>query len=156
MKGKEYSILIASYVVKNFDSRGIKVYREVNIGKSIIGKNRRVDLLIVDEVQDKAFAIECKFQDSQGTVDEKIPYALQDMDALQIGGCLCYAGSGFSKGVLHMLQGSEIACHCYPKKDLSRSTETIELDHQLALHFKWWDVLVGKKNQFFTIAEQID
>ena len=148
MTGKEYAILIASYLMKNFGNRGIEVYQEINVGKSIIGKNRRVDLLLVDELQNEAFAIECKFQASQGTVDEKIPYALADMEALQIAGCVCYAGQGFSSGVLHMLQGSEIACYCHPQENLRRSTETKELDHQLAMHFKWWDVLVGNKNAF--------
>ena len=50
----------------------------------------------------KAFAIECKFQDSEGTVDEKIPYALDDLQALPMAGCIAYAGTGFSEGVRYM------------------------------------------------------
>ena len=73
MKGNEYSDWIAEYIVSNFGERGISVYREVSIGKSIIGKNRRVDVLIVDEKNNKAIAIECKYQATTGTVDEKIP-----------------------------------------------------------------------------------
>ena len=75
MTGKEYADLIAAYLVKNFGERGIKVYREVTLGKTIIGKNRRIDVFVVHEPTQKAFAVECKYQDSQGTVDEKIPYA---------------------------------------------------------------------------------
>jgi hypothetical protein len=147
MTGHEYANLIADYVCEHFSDRGILVYREVNIGKSIIGKNRRVDLMLLNEATQAAFAIECKYQDSSGTADEKIPYALENMRALPMAGCIVYAGIGFSVGVLHMLQASEIAAYCMPNEaDLSNSKETKELDHLLAMHFHWWDVLVaGKK-----------
>jgi hypothetical protein len=147
MTGHEYANLIADYVYRNFSDRGIKVYREVNIGKSIIGKNRRVDMLLLSEDQQAAFAIECKYQDSSGTADEKIPYALDNMKALPMAGCIVYAGIGFSVGVLHMLQASEIAAYCLPDAThLSSNKDTRELDHLLALQFRWWDILVaGKK-----------
>lgn len=147
MTGHQYTELVGRYLVHNYSDRGLKVYREVTVGKSIIGKNRRVDLLLVDEVQNRALAIECKFQDTQGTADEKIPYTLDDMRALPMGGCVAYAGVGFSSGVLHMLQSSELAAYCLPDPDdLSSDRDTRELDHSLAMHFKWWDILVrGKK-----------
>ncbi len=147
MTGHEYANLIADYVYEHFSDRGITVYREVNIGKSIIGKNRRVDLMLLHEADQTAFAIECKYQDSSGTADEKIPYALENMRALPMAGCIVYAGSGFSVGVLHMLQASEIAAYCLPEPhNLKSNKDTKELDHLLAMHFRWWDVLVaGKK-----------
>ena len=40
MTGKEYADLVASYILANFGSRGLVVYREVQMGKTIIGKNR--------------------------------------------------------------------------------------------------------------------
>jgi len=36
--GTDYANLIASYLAKRFGARGLKVYREVQVGKSIIGK----------------------------------------------------------------------------------------------------------------------
>lgn len=149
MKGNEYADLIAGYIVSNFASRGIKAYREVGIGKSIIGKNRRVDILIVCEPTNSAFAIECKYQGTAGTVDEKLPYALSDMEALRMNGCICYAGKGFSAGVLHLLQASELAAHCLPDAtSFTPTKETRELDHILAMHFQWWDTLIGNKQPF--------
>lgn len=147
MTGHEFANLIADYIYENFHDRGIAVYREVNIGKSIIGKNRRIDLMLLHEATQMAFAIECKYQDSSGTADEKIPYALENMRALPMQGCIVYAGSGFSVGVLHMLQASEIAAYCLPEPhNLRSSKDTRELDHLLAMHFRWWDLLVvGKK-----------
>jgi len=143
--GKDYADLVASYIHKNYSSRGLKIYREVPVGKSIIGKNRKIDIVLINEQQNEAFAIECKFQGAQGTVDEKIPYAIEDMRALHLAGCIVYAGEGFSEGVIHMLRASDMACFCLPDAmDLSSSPNTVELDHVLALHFKWWDVLIKK------------
>ena len=109
MTGTEYANLVASYVSGRFGPRGLKVYREIRVGKTIIGKNRCIDIFCVSGDGREAFAIECKFQDSQGTVDEKIPYALDDLQALPMAGCVAYAGRGFSDGVLHMLAASRHA-----------------------------------------------
>jgi len=79
-------------------------------------------------------------------VDEKIPYALEDLQALPMAGCIAYAGTGFSPGVLHMLAASPHAAYCLPAAGQVESTnDTRELDHLLAVHFGWWDVLIEKK-----------
>ena len=146
MTGADYSNLVAVYLARRFGARGLRVYREVRVGKSIIGKNRCIDVFCVSEPDNRAFAIECKFQDSPGTVDEKIPYALDDLDALPMAGCIAYAGKGFSDGVLHMLNASPRAAFCLPlEAQADSSSETRELDHLLAAHFGWWDVIVGGK-----------
>ena len=146
MTGGAYANLVASYVSKRFGTRSLQVYREIRIGKTIIGKNRCIDIFCVCERTNQAFAIECKYQDSQGTVDEKIPYALDDLQALPMAGCIAYAGKGFSEGVLHMLGAAPRAAYCLPLDGQTESTsETRELDHLLAAHFGWWDVLIGTK-----------
>ena len=133
MTGGEYANRVASYVARRFGSRTLKVYREVKVGKTIIGKNRCVDIF-------------CVAEDSQGTVDEKIPYALDDLRALPMAGCIAYAGQGFSGGVLHMLAASRLAAYCLPSVGQTDTTaDTKELDHLLAVHFGWWDVLIEKK-----------
>ena len=150
MSGAEYANLIASYIAKRFGPRGLKVYREIQIGKTIIGKNRHVDIFCVCGRTNRAFAIECKFQESIGTVDEKIPYALDDLKAFPMAGCIAYAGRGFSDGVLHMLEASPHAAYCMPTLDQTEpSTDTRELDHLMAMNFQWWDVLVGSKRPVF-------
>jgi len=149
--GGAYADLIASYLSRRFEARGLKVYREIHVGKSIIGKNRRIDVFCVCEPTNQAFAIECKFQESEGTVDEKIPYSLDDLQALPMAGCIAYAGKGFSVGVLHMLEASPHAAYCLPAPDQTEATpDTRELDHLMATHFGWWDVLVGKKRPLLT------
>jgi hypothetical protein len=146
VSGADYANLVAAYLSRRFGPRGLKVYREIRVGKSIIGKNRCIDVFCVREADSTAFAIECKFQDSPGTVDEKIPYALDDLAALPMAGCIAYAGKGFSEGVLHMLGAAPRAAYCLPADGQSESSnETRELDHMLATHFGWWDVLVGNR-----------
>jgi hypothetical protein len=146
MTGGEYANLVAHYVARRFGARDLKVYREIKVGKTVIGKNRCIDIFCVCESARQAFAVECKFQESQGTVDEKIPYALDDLRALPMAGCIAYAGRGFSDGVLHMLAASRHAAYCLPTVGQTETTaDTRELDHVLAVHFGWWDVLVEKK-----------
>ena len=149
MTGTEYANLVASYVSRRFASRSLKVYREIRIGKTIIGKSRCIDIFCVSESSQKAFAIECKFQDSQGTVDEKIPYALDDLAALWVPGCLVYAGRGWSKGVLHQLEASRLAAYCLPERpSLSRSKATRELDYILAATFGFWEQILPAAKRY--------
>lgn len=143
--GAEYASRIASYIVRNYGERGLVVYREVPFGKSIIGKNRRVDIFVYKEGTPDALAIECKFQNVAGTADEKIPYAIADLEAMRVPVCLTYAGEGFSPGVRQMLAGSPIAVACFPGEELTPSDATRELDQMLAMTFKWWDVMVRGK-----------
>jgi hypothetical protein len=149
--GNEYRKRIANYLVSAYWERGIQVYEEVNVGTSIIGKQRRVDLFVLQPSERRAIALECKYQDTSGTADEKIPYTLQDLAALRMPSALAYAGAGFSEGVLHLLQASELAAYCLPDETLSplprRAGDSIDsgtwqLDHILAMTFGWWDLLV--------------
>ncbi len=154
MKGHEYKWLVARYIVSVYGPRGISLYDELTIGTSIIGKPRRVDLLALDTTG-RGLALECKYQDSSGTVDEKIPYALADLDALKMPAILVYAGAGFSDGVLHLLKSSPFGAYCMPDETLkplvrSRSSDAVhsgtwQLDHAIARTFGFWDILIAGK-----------
>ncbi|MBW2460643.1 MAG: hypothetical protein JRH11_03280 [Deltaproteobacteria bacterium] len=148
MTGSDYSNLIAAYLSRNYGERGLVVYREVSLGKSIIGKNRHVDVFCLHQDTAKAMAIECKYQRTAGTVDEKIPYTLDDLRAMHIPAFAAYAGEGFSVGVRHMLQASEMAASCLPDASLEPSSATRELDHLVAMTFGWWDSVLVKKSPF--------
>ena len=148
LSGKEYADLVASYILKNFGGRGLTVYREVSMGKTIIGKNRHVDILVLREATATVLAIECKYQDTFGTVDEKIPYAIQDMQAMGLPVCLAYAGSGFSSGILHMLAACPIAAQCLPVPSLEPTRDTREMDIAIAMAFGFWDLVVASKKPF--------
>lgn len=149
MTGNGYRDLIASYIHHNYAPEGLVVYVEISLGKTVIGKDRCIDVFVVRPSDRKVIAIECKYQDSLGTVDEKIPYALQDLEALWVPGVLVYAGSGWSKGVLHSLEASRLACSCLPDAaTLARSKQTRELDHILAATFGLWDLVLPANRKF--------
>jgi hypothetical protein len=144
-----YRDLVATYIDRHFGVRGLAVYTEVSFGRTIIGKNRRIDILVLRESDQTAFAIECKYQRVSGTADEKIPYALLDLEALWIPGCLVYAGTGWSSGVLHTLRGSRAALFCDPDPlTLVRSNDTMELDHALAAVFGLWGYVIPHERRF--------
>lgn len=155
MTGNEYKHRIARYLLSAYGRRGLSVYDEVTLGTSIIGKRRRIDLFLHERDGNRVLALECKYQDSSGTADEKLPYALQDLAALRVPACVVYAGSGFSAGVLHLLQGSELAAYCMPEDDMrtlprpqtgSLDSGTWQLDHVLAATFGWWDVVLSGRS----------
>jgi hypothetical protein len=155
VKGNEYKLLVGRYIKSAYAQRGLEIYDEVTVGTSILGKPRRIDLLVLEPATKKALAIECKYQDSFGTVDEKIPYALDDLAALRLPSVIVYAGSGFSAGVLHLLKASSLAAYCLPDDTMlpmlrPRTSDAIhegtwQLDHVLAQTFGWWDVILGDK-----------
>ncbi len=157
MTGNEYRRLIAAYLFANYAERGLQIYEEVPLGTSIIGKQRRVDLLVLHPQSSVALAVECKYQDSPGTVDEKVPYALQDLQAMRTPGVIVYAGAGFSEGVLHFLQCSELAAYCLPSEGnepTGRRTKdridsgTWQLDHVIAQTFGWWELVLQDRKRF--------
>tara|TARA_Y100000593_G_scaffold86609_1_gene165664 strand:- start:13327 stop:13785 length:459 start_codon:yes stop_codon:yes gene_type:complete len=149
MKGNEYSDLIASYLVKNYRTKGLRVFREVSLGKTIIGKNRRVDIFALHEPTQKALSIECKYQGSNGTADEKIPYTLKDLEAMRTPACMVYAGPGFSEGIKHMLAAHHMAAYALPVPPMfQQSRDTRGLDHILAMTFGWWDLVLKSRSEF--------
>ena len=147
--GHQYRDLIAGYIHHQYGEHGLVVYREVNLGKTIIGKDRQIDVFVMRPVDQKALAIECKYQDAAGSVDEKIPYALDDLAALWVPGCLVYSGRGWSRGVLHQLEGNRFAAHCMPERPgFHRTKATRELDYLLAATFGFWEQIIPASKRY--------
>jgi hypothetical protein len=151
LEGGEYRDLIARYIDVNYGPRGVVVYTEVSLGKTIIGKNRTLDILALRPSDQRALAVEAKYQGVGGTTDEKIPYALEDLEALWIPGCLVYGGDGWSEGILHTLQAAKRGVRCMPElPELARTNETRELDHVIAAVFGFWDQVIPERRLFST------
>jgi hypothetical protein len=153
MTGNDYRRWVGNYIVSAYGARGLEVYEEVQLGTSIIGKQRRIDLLVIGPER-QALVVECKYQDSAGTADEKIPYALDDMATLRLPAVLVYAGSGFSPGVLHLLQGSAFGAYCLPepaqkapspRRSGNLDSGTWQFDHVVAQTFRFWDIVLAEK-----------
>ena len=59
---------------------------------------------------------------------------------------MVYAGGGWSRGVLHTLEGSRLAAYCLPDAaDLSSRRDTRELDHVLAATFGLWHLIPASR-----------
>lgn len=143
MTGNDYRDLIAGYIHRIYGAFGLAVYTEITLGKTIIGKDRKIDIFVVHSNDQSALAVECKFQDVAGTTDEKIPYALEDLEALWVPGCLVYAGEGWSRGILHTLEASKRAAFCLPRPESElHDPETRQLDHILAATFGLWELVL--------------
>ena len=109
------------------------VYEEIVFGRSVLGRNRRVDILAVDGA--RMVAIETKYQESSGTVEEKIPHALHDASEMDVVCGIVYGGNGWSDAVRWLLQRE--AYHCDPT-----AGKTGELDYFMAVNLGWPDVLL--------------
>ena len=147
MTGTEYANLVASYVSRRFGARALKVYREIRVGKTIIGKNRCIDIFCVarrlaEGVRDR---VQVPGQPGHGGREDSVRARRPARAA---------------DGRLHRLRGPGLlrrrAAHArrvaprgvLPAGRLARPrrrTDTRELDHVLAVHFGWWDVLIEKK-----------
>jgi hypothetical protein len=58
VKPHDYRDLIAAYLDATFAAHGVVVYTEVSLGKTIIGKNRKLDVLALRKADQRALAIE--------------------------------------------------------------------------------------------------
>ncbi len=153
MTGNQYRDLIAGYIHRCYGPFGIVVYTEISLGKTIIGKDRKIDVFLVRSSDQRAIALECKYQDSAGTVDEKSPYALEDLEALWVPGCLVYAGEGWSRGILHTLEASKLAAYCLPEPGgTMHAAATRQLDHVLAATFGLWELVLPTSRRFLPLA----
>ena len=78
---------------------GLKVERQVKVGRRIWGAQRRIDVVLKDTHTRVSLGVECKFQGSAGSAEEKIPATIEDIGAWPIRGLVVYAGEGFSENL---------------------------------------------------------
>ena len=75
---------------------GLEARRQVKVGKRIWGADRRIDVVLRHPETRQTLGIECKFQSSGGSAEEKIPTTIKDIDAWPIAGIVVVSGQGFS------------------------------------------------------------
>ncbi|MBI1320553.1 MAG: hypothetical protein GC168_16640 [Candidatus Hydrogenedens sp.] len=78
---------------------GLKVETQVKVGRRIWGAVRKIDVVLKDPTTRVSLGIECKFQKSSGTAEEKIHATIRDMEAWPIRGIVVYSGPGFSENM---------------------------------------------------------
>ena len=78
------------------ESLGLEADMEVSVGRRIWGARRRIDVVLKDRTTRVSLGIECKYQGSKGSAEEKIPATIEDINAWPIRGIVVYSGEGFS------------------------------------------------------------
>jgi len=88
---------------------GLEASKEVTVGRRIWGARRRIDVVLRHPATRKSLGIECKYQGTQGTAEEKIAGTLEDIRAWPIRGIVVFAGSGFSPNMRAYLLSTGMA-----------------------------------------------
>lgn len=83
-------------VVSLAENLGLKADTEVKAARRLWGQRRFIDVVMTDEKSGKRLGIECKYQSTGGTAEEKIPATIQDIAHWPIPGIVVIDGEGFS------------------------------------------------------------
>lgn len=86
-------------VVLTGESLGLAASTEVRVGRRIWGAVRHIDVVLTDPSTRQRIGLECKYQGSTGTAEEKIQATLEDIRAWPIKGLVVIAGPGFSQNM---------------------------------------------------------
>ena len=95
LSGNELKRKVASLA----SSLGLKTQEEVKAARRLWGQKRYIDIVVKDENTGKMLGLECKFQATPGTAEEKIPATIQDIEHWPIPGIVVIDGEGFSKNM---------------------------------------------------------
>ena len=85
-------------VAEVIDRLGLSYLRQVKMGVSILGRRRRADFLVYDHAG-KSLGIECKYQQTAGSAEDKLVHTIIDFDARPVSHILVFGGEGFSKNI---------------------------------------------------------
>ena len=77
----------------------LKADSEVKVGRRIWGAHRYIDVVLTDTQSRRKLGLECKFQGTGGSAEEKIPATLEDIKAWPIRGLVVFGGPGFSENM---------------------------------------------------------
>ncbi|MGH2470306.1 MAG: PD-(D/E)XK nuclease superfamily protein, partial [Chloroflexota bacterium] len=85
---------------------GLVCEQQVKVGRRLWGAVRNIDVVLTQPESRLRLGVECKFQGSTGTAEEKIPAILSDIDAWPIRGIVVIGGQGFSANMRFYLISS--------------------------------------------------
>jgi len=91
-KAPKSGSLLKDKVVKLARQLGLRVETEVKAARRIWGQRRYIDVVLIDDRTGKRLGIECKFQATLGTAEEKIPATIQDIAHWPIPGLVVIDG----------------------------------------------------------------
>jgi hypothetical protein len=102
---------------------GLLAREQFKCGRRIWGAERYIDVVLTERISRRRLGIECKYQGTAGSAEEKIPAIIQDISAWPIPGLVVFSGAGFSSNIRSFLIAS------------GRAVELDELESWLQLFF---------------------
>jgi hypothetical protein len=82
---------------------GLEALEQVRVARRIWGAVRFIDVVLIQPGSRKTLGLECKYQGTTGTAEEKIPATIQDIAAWPIPGLVVFAGDGFTENMRSFL-----------------------------------------------------
>jgi hypothetical protein len=102
---------------------GLLAREQFKCGRRIWGAERFIDVVLTHPDSRRRLGVECKYQGTAGSAEEKIPAIIQDIAAWPIPGLVVFSGVGFSTNIKSFLIAS------------GRAVELDELEAWLQLFF---------------------
>ena len=93
-------------VVELAEKLGLLAETEVRAARRLWGAKRRIDVVVTQESTRKVLGIECKFQGTSGSAEEKIPATIKDIEYWPINGIVVIDGPGFSENMRGFLMAT--------------------------------------------------
>lgn len=91
------------------ESLGLEAETEVTVGRRVWGAKRRIDVVLRHRETRKSLGVECKYQGTKGTAEEKIAGTIEDIGAWPIRGIVVFSGDGFSSNMRAYLVSTGVA-----------------------------------------------
>ena len=85
---------------------GLATREQFKCGRRIWGAERYIDVVLTHVESRRRLGIECKYQGTAGSAEEKIPAIIQDIAAWPIPGLVVFSGNGFSTNIKSFLVAS--------------------------------------------------
>ncbi len=95
-------------VVALGETLGLVAREQYKCGRRIWGAERFIDVILTHPSR-KRLGLECKYQGTAGSAEEKIPAIIQDIAAWPIRGIVVFSGVGFSTNIKSFLIASGYA-----------------------------------------------
>lgn len=127
MAGRATAVTSGDALCKEVASLGraldLVAQEQFRCGRRIWGAQRLIDVVLTHVQTGRRVGIECKYQGTSGSAEEKILATIQDISAWPITGLVVFAGAGFSTNMKSYLISS------------GRAVELDDLDAWLRLFF---------------------
>jgi hypothetical protein len=94
---------LARAVVELGRALGLEASEQVRVARRIWGAVRMIDVVLIQPGTRKTLGVECKYQGTTGTAEEKIPATIQDIAAWPIPGLVVFDGNGFTTNMRSFL-----------------------------------------------------